>query len=108
MSDRELTDVREMRKAITEMGRSGNSFFAGRNEYSMAAVLARHCRDVAHHQGLSGEDAMTLLAYHALMRLDKANEALLMNARCSVGRLFMPAAAEIGKSGSAASGQGGL
>lgn len=103
--DRELTDVREMRKAITEMSYTGNSILAGPGGYSMAAILARHCRDAAQAQGLSGEDAMTLLAYHALLSLEKANKSLLDYALCTPTSMIR-AAAEIGKA-TASAGEGG-
>lgn len=88
----ELTDVREMRKAITEMSYTGNSILEGPGGYSFSAVLARHCRDAALYQGLSGEDAMTLLAYHALLSLEKANKSLLDYYNCTPVRTFVPTA----------------
>lgn len=100
MDDREITDVREMRKAITKMSYTGDSILAGPGGYSMAAVLSRHCRDAAQAQGLSGEDAMTLLAYHALLSLEKANKSLLNYASCTPTRVIV-AATEIDKSMSA-------
>lgn len=103
MAEREITDVREMRKAITEMSYTGNSILEGPGQYSMAAVLARHCRDAAQHQGLSGEDAMTLLAYHALLSLEKANKSLLDYALCTPDSMVR-AAASIGRASPAVGG----
>jgi hypothetical protein len=78
----EITDVREMRKAITEMSYTGNKIgdSGDRMEYSATAALARHCLRSAEARGFSGEDAMTLLAYHAILQLEKAYGMLLENA----------------------------
>lgn len=73
----ELTDVREMRKAITEMRYTGRDLSGGYSGPSIASMVARQCLDSAQNAGLSGEDAMTLLAFHALERLDAVSKQLL-------------------------------
>ena len=87
----ELTDVREMRKAITEICYTRNGFAGGSPDYSVAGVLAHHCRNEAQHQGLSGEDAMTLLAYRALLRLDKTSAMLLKHTECTPSHVIFAA-----------------
>lgn len=72
-------DPRDMRKRITEVayrgGRmDGNSLHL--YQFSAAAAMARTCMHAAAAAGYSGEDAMTMLAYHALLSLEQANDRI--------------------------------
>lgn len=74
-----LTDPREMRKAILLAATRGDRF-DGKPPglgLSIASSLARTAHDVARYSGLSGEDQMTILAYHALRELERAHDLLL-------------------------------
>lgn len=76
MKTEPLTDVREMRKLFVQM-RHGRNSFSDPCDFALSANLVRRCFDAAECQGLSGEDAMTLLAYHALQSLDTTQNRLL-------------------------------
>lgn len=77
-----LTDPREIRKRLMEVrygrhyarmsGGYGNGQWPDRCSGLVSAVL-----NGAEHMGYSGEDTMTMLAYHALLAYEKATDALL-------------------------------
>lgn len=46
-------------------------------EYSSHNPIAHRVREVAYHEGWSGEDEMTVLAYHALVQLEAMIEERL-------------------------------
>lgn len=74
-----LTDPREMRKALLLAATRGDRVDgkpAGQG-LSIASGLARTAHDVARFSGLSGEDLMTILAYHALRELERAHDLIL-------------------------------
>ncbi len=75
-----ITDVREMRRILKDMRYGGYSPFAkDRSQINIIASLVRHVMDAGQHQGWSGEDVMTALAYHALLRLDEAQGRLMQD-----------------------------
>lgn len=71
-----ITDVREMRRILTDMRYGGYSPFTKGRDMSPASGLVRHVMAAAQHLGWSGEDMMTALAYHALLQLDEAHGLL--------------------------------
>lgn len=76
-----LTDPCEMRKAMRMAAWRGLRI-DGKPAImpSPAANLARTAHHAAEHAGLSGEDEMTVLAYHALLALEQANDRELQHA----------------------------
>jgi len=74
-----LNDPREVRKLLTNAAYTGERIDNGKqsNRLSMASGLVRTVRDMAQHAGLSGEDHMTMLAYHALMGYEKCMDMML-------------------------------
>lgn len=73
-----LTDPRDMRIAIDRVARlgetlSGKSFGSLSGSGSIAQSMRLH----ATARGLSGEDHMTVLAYHALLRLESVTHQFL-------------------------------
>lgn len=87
-----LTDLREIRKRLTEV-RCGRNRVDGR-PYGMHMLramspLVSQCMTLAEHEGWSGEDAMTLLAYHALLALERSQDALYEEAMLSPGALII-------------------
>mgnify|MGYP000031477267 CR=1 FL=1 len=90
--DLPLTDPREIRKLLTEVAYTGRRIDGANmaERISIAQSLVRRCRDMAQSSGLSGEDAMTLLAYHALLGYEKTMDLLLEEARTRpIGAYFM-------------------
>jgi hypothetical protein len=77
MSDDEylITDPREMRQRLNEMGR-GRSFHDDRR-ISGVDALVRNVNTMADVQGLSGEDRYTVLAWH-LMHMAARLEAVAL------------------------------
>lgn len=79
----EPKDVREMRQRINVAarghervdGKDGGPFSA-----SPAAPMVRNVLTMAEAQGLSGEDAMTVLAYYALKEYERLYDLLLDDA----------------------------
>jgi hypothetical protein len=51
-------------------------------EFSHHDPLTRRVFDVARHEGLSGEDAMTMLAYHALIQVEEMRALLFDKMMC--------------------------
>jgi hypothetical protein len=76
------TDPREMRKVLDAIAFRGASLQPDGKEweYSYASATVRQCMDLGRHQGLSGEDTMTLIAYHLLVRCDSLSKLALQNA----------------------------
>lgn len=73
-----LSDPRDMRVAIDQAAWRGERIDgSGRPAISCAAGLAKNCLTTARIAGFSGEDTMTLLAYHALLMLEQLNDRLL-------------------------------
>ncbi len=60
---KEVETVQGMRKRINEMSRHD--------------PLVRSVMDASYYQGLSGEDTMTTLAYHALLRYERIRDLQL-------------------------------
>ncbi len=84
-----ITDVREMRRILTDMRYGGYSPFTKGREISTAAMLVRQIMDAGQHCGWSGEDVMTALAYHALLQLDEAQGRILERVRLDPGPFLM-------------------
>ena len=81
-----LTDPREMRKLLSRVAYRGDRI-DGKDELnavSAASSLARDVMHMAEAQGLSGEDAMTVLAYHALLQYERTLDMLLHEARMAI------------------------
>lgn len=80
-----LTDPREMRKVLQEAAR-GDARVDGKplGHWSIppASSLIRNALHAGHHAGWSGEDTMTVLAYHALRVYESAYDRLLDVANC--------------------------
>lgn len=76
----ETIDPREMRKRIAEASRRGTPV-SGKavppGQMTVGGVLARHIMIFAEREGMSGEDTMTMLAYHALIALEQSQARLL-------------------------------
>jgi hypothetical protein len=51
-------------------------------------ALVRRVLDMARHEGLSGEDTMTTLAYYALIEKERMTDAYLDNAMRSPGPIY--------------------
>ena len=78
-----LTDPREMRKLLSRVAYRGDRI-DGKDELnavSGASSLARNVMHMAEAQGLSGEDAMTVLGYHALLQYERTLDMLLHEAQ---------------------------
>ena len=54
------------------------------NRYARDNPLVRSCEDAAWHMGWNGEDKMTYLAYHALLKAEKMEEMVLYNAATNI------------------------
>jgi len=69
-----LTDPREIRKLLQDVGRGRGRIDSPDDTWGMqnaASSLIHIVDSLAYHAGLSGEDHMTLLAYHALLQLER-------------------------------------
>ena len=74
-----LTDPREIRKLLTG-GRPPDRIDGTDQQWripSPASNLARNVLTMCKIKGLSGEDTMTMLAYHALMAFEKSTDQQL-------------------------------
>ncbi len=71
-----VIDPREMRKHLNEVaiGR-----YPGLHN-SPSALIVRTCMDQGRYTGLSGEDTMTMIAYHLMLRHDQLYEKVLQSA----------------------------
>lgn len=71
-------DPQSMRLAITELAYRGawRDDSDGRH-FDFAAALARRVLDYGKYRGLSGEDTMTMLAYHALKQYEAMAQRVL-------------------------------
>jgi len=98
-----VTDVREMRRILTDMRYSGRSPFTKGRDISTAASLVHYIMSAGQHQGWSGEDVMTALAYHALLQLDEAQGRILEQVRLNLG----PFVIQKSESGITATGSAG-
>lgn len=72
-------DVREIRQAITTAMRGAVRVDGKdtRHGYSAAGNLARNVIILGEREGWSGEDTMTVLAYHALVALEASQDQLM-------------------------------
>jgi hypothetical protein len=86
-----LTEPREIRKLMRQAGRCRERIDGGSNggqksqcSYSLPALLIHDVLTMADIGGLSGEDAMTVLAYRALLLLEKCYDERieLLNMTC--------------------------
>jgi hypothetical protein len=76
MSAQPLTDPREVRKLLGLVVR-GHANINGDGPPGACCALVRNTMMAAEVAGLSGEDAMTMLAYRALLALEATQERLL-------------------------------
>ena len=88
MMRKPLTDPREIRKLLAKAAARGDRIDGNRDGFGAmneASVMARNVMKMAEYQGYSGEDAMTVLAYHALLRYEDALDRLIedLNLRLS-------------------------
>jgi len=90
-----LTDPREMRKVLQEAARG----FArvdgkpiGKFFLPPSGCLIRSALHAVHYGGWSGEDTMTVLAYHALLLYEGAYDRLLDVARVTPSAALLSAA----------------
>lgn len=74
---KQLTDVREMRKAIQRVARRGERLDGKEHAMSIAASIARNALCAAEYAGMSGEDAMTMLAYYLMLALEENGDRML-------------------------------
>ena len=75
-----LTDPREIRKLLTEAAYRGDRIDGNQDGFgcmNMPASMMRNVMRLAEAHGYSGEDAMTVLAYHALLRYEDALDRLI-------------------------------
>jgi hypothetical protein len=75
-----LTEPREIRKAMRDAIRRGERIGGGDTSqfgFNGATALARNIIAMCEFKGYSGEDTMTVLAYHALLRNEKSDDELL-------------------------------
>lgn len=84
------TDIREMRKAVFGLGRGrrisdGSSGFFG-------AQFVHQARAWGDRDGLSGEDVMTIIAYHALKENERLSDLVLEAAQNTTAPLIVRAA----------------
>lgn len=73
--------IRELRKQITISAFRGERLDGKAHDLSMAAALARQILTIGEVAGLSGEDTMTLLAYHALVAYEQSIDVYLADSR---------------------------
>jgi hypothetical protein len=88
----ELHDPREMRKVMMLAIHRGDRIDGNDFPYKInsASALARNVIYSAESMGYSGEDTMTMLAYHALLALEQSNDRLLEMANLSPTPLMVP------------------
>ena len=75
-----LTDPREIRKLLNDAAYRGGRIDGNKAVFgcmNMPASMMRNVMRMAEAQGYSGEDAMTVLAYHALLRYEDALDRLI-------------------------------
>lgn len=93
MAEKEL-NIREMRQRITLNARRGDRVDGKPPKYSrpmsMTSALVSHILRSAEYEGFSGEDAMTVLAYHALVQLEEAMDRELDRASIEIPNLLIP------------------
>lgn len=80
MKNPPLTDPREIRKAMMDAIYRGQRFDGGdtaRFGVGGATAFAHYVIAMCESRGYSGEDTMTVLAYHALLRNEKSDDELL-------------------------------
>jgi hypothetical protein len=75
-----LIDPREMRRLMLEVSRGRQTIageYAEMLDWNRCGSIIREVFMSAEHQGYSGEDKMTLLAYHALLQLEDVTKRLI-------------------------------
>ena len=74
----EPIDPREMRKRILQFS-YGRASLSGEPQtwFSAGHAMVHRVLTYANREGYSGEDTMAMLAYHALLNLEQANQRLL-------------------------------
>lgn len=85
MPTEHMTDPREMRKAIKRVSRGRDRVDGSplrQTEIPALGGLIHSIEQAAYHHGWSGEDEMTALAFHALLRCEALHDQL-MNYLCA-------------------------
>jgi len=75
-----LTDPREIRKHLYRAARTGERIDGKPGNHlsvGIEAGLVRRVLDLGIYSGFSGEDTMTVLAYHALLMMEQAYDRVL-------------------------------
>lgn len=82
-ADLPLVDPREIRKLLQRVARLGGRM-DDKAGMAMTGGIVHACMRSAEALGLSGEDAMTVLAYHALLSHERVCDQLLDQANRSM------------------------
>ena len=80
MESEKLTDPREIRKLLLEVAHRGRSVSRDDRWGSLpncSSAMVRNIFTMAEAEGLSGEDKMTVLAYHALLQYEATMDKLV-------------------------------
>jgi hypothetical protein len=79
------TDPRELRKLIRQAAYRGEPLTkTGRDIPGVASTLARNVLHMGEFNGLSGEDTMTVLAYHLMVQCETLYDSLLRQCETSL------------------------
>jgi hypothetical protein len=82
-----LIDPREMRKVLNEVAR-------GRIDHRLhTSIIVRTCLDQGYYLGYSGEDTMTVLAYHLMLENERLMELVLSDVATRISPLVVKAEA---------------
>jgi hypothetical protein len=77
----QLNDANEIRKLLDEVAYGARNidgeYPSGNTPFDLTNSLVRRCFDLARYTGMSGEDRMTVLAYHALLAYKKISDEYL-------------------------------
>ena len=89
----ELSDPREIRAMLKRAAYRGERIDGKEMNWTAistpASTLARRVFDMAEYTGLSGEDAMTILAYHALIAYEGLYDKVLHDVSISPTPIFL-------------------
>lgn len=93
-----LTDANQMRILLDQVAyghkRIDGLYADEECSFDMTSALTRRIFDLARFTGLSGEDKMTVLAYHALLQLQKMTKMNIDHLMVTPAKKFMCATPE--------------
>lgn len=85
-----LKDPREMRKILDEAAYRGVHPLAKQWDYPLSVTLVHNLMEFCRYNGFSGEDTMTVIAYHLLLEVERLGGMVMRDLATRPAKFIVP------------------